>query len=100
MDPDKINPLTAYAQARGCFGWWWQVQGSNLGRLSRRFYIPEEAGRVKWLMCPFLWRFPAAFGHAGRRAGVQVERPTGRTTWTLVLLPAHAVKARKTVIGL
>jgi hypothetical protein len=42
---------------------------------SRRSYIPEEAGRVKWSMCPFLWRFPAAFGHAGRRAGVKVERP-------------------------
>jgi len=24
----------------GRFRWWWQVQGSNLGRLSRRFYRP------------------------------------------------------------
>src|ERR1022692_3574987 len=27
-----------YAQVTGCFRWWWQVQGSNLRRLSRRFY--------------------------------------------------------------
>ena len=27
----------AYAQAKGHF-WWWQVQDSNLGRRSRRFY--------------------------------------------------------------
>jgi hypothetical protein len=26
---------------------WWQVLGSNQRRLSRRFYIPEGAGRVK-----------------------------------------------------
>ena len=35
---NKINPLTAYVQARGLFRRSWQVQGSNLGRLSRRFY--------------------------------------------------------------
>ncbi len=29
----------AYAQAKGHF-WWWQVQDSNLGRRSRRFYRP------------------------------------------------------------
>jgi hypothetical protein len=36
--------------------------------------LKERAG-VKWLVCPFLWRFRAGFGHAGRRAGVQVETP-------------------------
>jgi hypothetical protein len=29
-----------YPQATGRFRWWWQVQGSNLRRLSRRFYSP------------------------------------------------------------
>src|SRR5215831_17707559 len=51
--------------------------------------LKKRAG-VKWLMCPFFWRFRAGFGHAGRRAGVQVERPAGRTTWTPAPLPAHA----------
>ncbi|MEP7022750.1 MAG: hypothetical protein ABJB47_02840 [Actinomycetota bacterium] len=27
-----------YAQATGCFRWWWQALGSNQRRLSRRFY--------------------------------------------------------------
>ncbi len=27
-------------QLTGCLRWWWQVQGSNLRRLSRRFYRP------------------------------------------------------------
>ena len=32
----RMDPA-AYAQAKGHF-WWWQVQDSNLGRRSRRFY--------------------------------------------------------------
>jgi hypothetical protein len=32
-----IIELGSY-QLRVRFRWWWQVQGSNLGRLSRRFY--------------------------------------------------------------
>jgi len=45
--PGQDQPLTASMQARGCFRWWWQVQGSNLGRLSRRFYSePAGAARV------------------------------------------------------
>ena len=63
-------------QARGSFRYWWQVQGSNLGRLRgwcARFCGVSGPG----------------FRHAGRRAGVQVERPAGRTTWRPVLLPAH-----------
>jgi hypothetical protein len=64
-----------------------------------RFYIPEGAGRVKWLVCPFLGAFPAGFGHAGRRAGVKVERPAGRTTLRPVLLPVHAEKAGNGYVG-
>ena len=42
---DLVRPEAAarepqYAQVTGCFRWWWQVQGSNLRRLSRRFYRP------------------------------------------------------------
>ena len=33
-------PRTALALVKGSFRYWWQVQGSNLGRLSRRFYRP------------------------------------------------------------
>jgi hypothetical protein len=39
--PDTEQPLTTYAQARGCLARWWQVQGSNLRRLSRRSYRPS-----------------------------------------------------------
>ena len=45
----------------GCFRCWWQVQGSNLGRLSRRFYIPEEAGRGQVAGMSVFWAFPAGF---------------------------------------
>jgi len=31
-------PETALMPVRGSFRYWWQVQGSKLGRLSRRFY--------------------------------------------------------------
>jgi hypothetical protein len=31
-------PWTALGLVKGSFRYWWQVQGSNLGRLSRRFY--------------------------------------------------------------
>jgi hypothetical protein len=54
---------------------WWQVLGSNQRRLSRRFYIPEGAGWGKGVVCPFFFRFRPGFGHAGRKAGVKVERP-------------------------
>jgi hypothetical protein len=60
--------------------------------------LKERAG-VKCRLCPFLLAFPAGFGHAGRRAGVQVERPAGRTTWRPVLLPAHAEKAGNRYAG-
>src|ERR1035441_839038 len=84
-----------YAQAMGRFRRWWQVLGSNQRRLSRRFYIPEGAGRSQGVVCPFFFRFRAGFGHAGRKAGVKVERPAGRTTLTLAFLPAHAGEGRE-----
>ncbi len=37
-DRSKVAREPGYAQATGCFGWWWQVLGSNQRRLSRRFY--------------------------------------------------------------
>src|SRR5690242_12944280 len=37
---DKIIIEPWSSQLRVRFSWWWQVQGSNLGRLSRRFYRP------------------------------------------------------------
>jgi hypothetical protein len=36
------RPDTALMPVRGSFRYWWQVQGSNLGRLSRRFYGPPQ----------------------------------------------------------
>ena len=38
--PGKITTEPWSSQLRVRFRWWWQVQGSNLGRLSRRFYRP------------------------------------------------------------
>jgi hypothetical protein len=74
---------------------WWQVLGSNQRRLSRRFYIPEGAGRGQGVVCPFSSGSGPVFGHAGRRAGVKVERPAGRTTLTLARLPAQAGGGRE-----
>jgi hypothetical protein len=37
--------------------------------------------------------------HAGRRAGVKVQRPAGRTTLTLALLPAQAGGGPGTVLA-
>jgi hypothetical protein len=42
------------------------------------------------VVCPFFFRFRPGFGHAGRKAGVKVEGPAGRTTLTLAFHPAHA----------
>jgi len=54
-------------------------------RLSRRFHIPEGAGRGQGVVCPFSSGSGPGCGHAGRRTGVKVERPAGRTTLTPVL---------------
>ena len=92
-EPLPNTPQTRHpaAPARGLtWGFVWQVLGSNQRRLSRRFYIPEEAGRGQGAGVSVFGRFRAGFGHAGRRAGVKVERPAGRTTLRPVLLPAHA----------
>jgi hypothetical protein len=66
-------------------------------KVSRRFYIPERAGRGQGVVGPFFFRFRAGFGHAGRKGGVKVERPAGRTTLTLAFLPAHAGGGRSGV---
>jgi hypothetical protein len=86
-------------QLTGYFRRWWQVLGSNQRRLSRRFYIPEGAGRGQGAVVPVFVAFPGRFWHAGRRAGVQVERPAGRTTWRPALLPAHTGPGRERAIG-
>jgi hypothetical protein len=39
-DEKETARRAAFPQRAGRFGWWWQVQGSNLGRRSRRFYRP------------------------------------------------------------
>jgi hypothetical protein len=39
-DKKETARRAAFPQRAGRFRWWWQVQGSNLGRLSRRFYRP------------------------------------------------------------
>jgi hypothetical protein len=57
---------------------WWQVQGSNLGRLSRRFYIPEEAGRGQVAKVPVFVPFPAGLW-ACREEG---RGPGGAPGWT------------------
>jgi len=72
-----------------------RVRVSQLERL----YIPEEAGRGQVAGVPVLRRFRAGFGHAGRRAGVKVERPTGRMTLRPVLFPAHTGSSRETPWG-
>ncbi len=94
-DNSKAAGEPGYAQATGRFRRWWQVLGSNQRRLSRRFYIPEGAGRGQGVVCPFFFRFRPGSGHAGRKAGVKVERPAGRTTLTLAFLPAHAGGGRE-----
>ena len=68
----------------------WQVLGSNQRRLSRRFYIPEGAGRGQGGCARFSSVSGRGSGHAGRKAWVKVEGPAGRTTLTLAFLPAHA----------
>ncbi len=42
--------------------------GSNQRRLSRRFYIPEGAGRGQGVVCPFFFRFGSGF-QACRKEG-------------------------------
>src|ERR1022692_1907371 len=49
-DKRKKDRGPGYAQATGCFGWWWQVLGSNQRRLSRRFYreLPIKIVNLLW----------------------------------------------------
>jgi Radical SAM superfamily len=51
------------------------LQSQTHLRARKVFTSLKERAGVKRLACPFLWRFLAGSGHAGRRAGVQVERP-------------------------
>ena len=77
-------------QARGSFRYWWQVQGSNLGRLSRRFYIPEGAGRGQVAGVPIFGAFPGRVlgmpgGGPGSRQCARDGRPGGRSSSRLTL---------------
>jgi hypothetical protein len=38
QDPKQRPAIPEKSQAAGRLRWWWQVQDSNLGRRSRRFY--------------------------------------------------------------
>src|SRR5437764_3342974 len=62
----KITIGPGSSQLTGRFHWWWQVQGSNLGRLSRRFYS-ETAGR------PGIWPLAAAIPSRGLSAEAAVS---------------------------
>ena len=63
---------------RGCIHRWWQVLGSNQRRLSRRFYIPEEAGRGQVADVPVFVAFPGrVLGMPGGGPG-----PGGAPGWT------------------
>ena len=74
----------------------WQVLGSNQRRPSRRFYIPEEAGRGQVAWCVrFCGVSGAGLGMPGEGPGSRWSAPAGRTTLRPVLLPAHAGKARE-----
>jgi hypothetical protein len=75
---NKKARKTGKTQLTGYLCRWWQVLGSNQRRLSRRFYIPEEAGRGQGVVCPFFFGFRSGFGHARRKARVKGGAP-GRT---------------------
>jgi hypothetical protein len=78
---------------------WWQVLGSNQRRLSRRFYIPEGAGRVKGGGVPVFLPVPGQVlgtpkGGPGSRWSARLDerrRPSP---------PAHAGEGPGTVFGL
>ena len=57
---------------------WWQVLGSNQRRLSRRFYIPEGAGRGQGAVVPVFGAFPGRVW-ACREEG---RGPGGAPGWT------------------
>ena len=58
---EKNGLPPAFPLAGGRLGWWWQVLGSNQRRLSRRFYIPEGAGRGQVGGVPVFLPFRAGF---------------------------------------
>jgi hypothetical protein len=78
-------------QITGRFRRWWQVLGSNQRRLSRRFYIPEGAGRGQGAVVPVFGAFPGPGlgmpgGGPGSRWSARLdERPGGRSSSRLIL---------------
>jgi hypothetical protein len=70
----------AFTQLAGHFRWWWQVQDSNLGRRSRRFYSPSllaEAGAAGLRLHgsrPFSWLPPSAMRPWAPGSGTQYPR--------------------------
>src|ERR1017187_1576919 len=61
------------------------VLGSNQRRLSRRFYIPEGAGRGQGVVRPFLFRFRIGLRARRKQGRVKGGPPSGQTTVTLAL---------------
>ena len=74
---------------------WWQVLGSNQRRLSRRFYIPEGAGRGQGVVCPFFGRFRSGFQACRRKARGQGGAPGWTNDLDAGLPPAHAGGGRE-----
>jgi len=68
--------------------------------LSRWFYIPEGGGRSQGAGVPVFVAFPGRFWACRERAGVQVERPAGRTTWRPVLSRLTVDKGRERLWGM
>jgi hypothetical protein len=66
----------------------------------RRSYIPEEAGRGQVVNVPVFVPFPGRFGHAGRRAGAQVERPVDERPGRRLSSRLTLVKAGEMAMGL
>jgi len=47
-DKNETARRAAFPQPGGRFCWWWQIQGSNLGRRSRRLAIAQENKHSGW----------------------------------------------------
>jgi hypothetical protein len=99
----ELSEIAAGRGPRGSLTWGfagWQVLGSNQRRLSRRFYIPEGAGRGQGAVCPVFCCFRVGFGHAGGRPGAEGcsgrEFALGRRPSSRVLA---GVRVRYEVVG-
>jgi hypothetical protein len=79
--PDTTQqPPPAYKQVRGCFHRWWQVQGSNLGRLSRRFYRPFALIRLYTSLPAHMWPTVIFAADPVRHMSVHAEARIAETT--------------------